>query len=826
MTAIPETGLELPQMFANYPDAVGRFDELFASPLQPRSHWSMLFDELTKTNAGNIRERQSSAERQLRESGVTYNVYADPKGVDRPWELDVLPLIIAPSEWREIEAGIIQRATLFNRILVDLYGAQSLLKSNTIPASLIFGQNGFVPAAHGMAVPGGVHLHVYAADLARSPDGHWWVMADRTQSPSGAGYALENRLVVSRTFPSLFRDLRVQHLAQFFATLRNSLMHFAPKGDGPTLTVLLTPGPYNETYFEHTLLARYLGFPLVEGGDLTVRGDKVWLKTLGGLKRVHAILRRQDDSFCDPLELRSDSALGVAGITECARRGTVLMANAIGSGLLESDALLGFLPRLCEQLMGESLRLPSIATWWCGEKAALADALKHVEQVVFKSADPANSFAPIFGQDLDAAKLAKLKARLLARPEQFVAQEMVRVSQAPVLGHSRSEQITAQGIGMRVFAVFSPDGYVVMPGGLTRVASSTDVRILAMQQGGSSKDTWVLSDRPVDSSFTLLKNTVTTADLVRSRAGVPSRIAENLFWLGRYQERCDDEARLLREALTQRLQEGEDSDNATTPLLALASAFGVIDEEEDPYTALLSAASLEKKSHGLPVNLRSLERIAFTLRDRMSLDYLRTLNGLIKNEAFGRTVTLSKTLNWLDYTITNLTTLSGFSLDAMTRDDGWRFLSIGRRLERLDFQCLALQIAFDTGPDTGLSWLLRLSDSIVTYQSRYLAQPEWLPVLDLLVLDGANPRSIIFQARGIAGYASKMEAQYGSFGFDSFTAVLRDLENITPLDLQPANKILRDTVDRLRTEAFALNDHLTRHFFNHAHSSALATIGI
>jgi len=241
LTATPEIRLELPQRFAAYPSAFERFDEMFTSSLKPRSHWSMLYDELTKTSAGNIRERQLSAERQLRESGVTYNFYADPKSVDRPWELDVLPLIIAPSEWREIESGIIQRATLFNRILADLYGDQSLLKSSAIPASLIFGQSGFVPAAHGMAVPGGVHLHVYAADLARSPDGHWWVMADRTQSPSGAGYALENRLVVSRTFPSLFRDLRVQHLAQFFATLRDSLMHFAPKGDGPTLTVLLNP---------------------------------------------------------------------------------------------------------------------------------------------------------------------------------------------------------------------------------------------------------------------------------------------------------------------------------------------------------------------------------------------------------------------------------------------------------------------------------------------------------------------------------------------------------------------------------------------------------
>ena len=239
-------------MFAAYPLAAGAFDELFDAGLQPRPHWSKLFAELTSTSSDDIRERQWAAERQIRDSGVTYNVYADPQGMDRPWELDVLPLIISPSEWREIEAGIAQRASLFNLILADLYGPQTLLKSGAIPASLILSQSGFLHAAHGMQVPGGIHLHLYAADLARSPDGRWWVMADRTQSPSGAGYALENRLIVSRTFPNLFRDLRVQHLAQFFATLRDSLMHYAPKGDGPTLTVLLTPGPYNETYYEHT----------------------------------------------------------------------------------------------------------------------------------------------------------------------------------------------------------------------------------------------------------------------------------------------------------------------------------------------------------------------------------------------------------------------------------------------------------------------------------------------------------------------------------------------------------------------------------------------
>ena len=815
----------LEEMLKSYPDSDGRFDELFEAPRTPRAHWSRFFGALTRTSAEDINARLAAAERQIRDSGVTYNVYADPQGLDRPWDLDVLPFIIAPEEWRELEAGIAQRALLFDRILADLYGKQSLLKQGLIPPKLIFGQSGFLRPAHGMNLPGGVHLHAYAVDLARSPDGRWWVMADRTQAPSGAGYALENRLIVSRTFPALYRDLRVQHVAQFFAAMRDSLMHFAPRGDGPALTVLLTPGPYNETYFEHALLARYLGFPLVEGGDLTVRGGRVWLKTVGGLKRVHAILRRQDDTYCDPLELRSDSALGVAGLTDCARRGSVLIANALGSGVIESGALLGFLPGLCEHLLGEPLRLPSIATWWCGEPAALADALEQSKRLVFKSADPAYKFDPVFGEDLDAAGLASLTERLKVQPERIIAQEFVHVSQAPVLGRDQSYRIGARGIGLRVFAIRSPAGYMVMPGGLTRTASGADQRFVSAQRGGGSKDTWVTSIGSVDASFTLLRSTVTADDLVHSGSGIPSRVAENLFWFGRYEERCDDSARLLRLALSHVLRESDDDEDSSGPVLALARAFSLIEEDEDPEPGLLAAATQEKNPYGLPSNLRNLEQVAFNLRDRMSMDNWRTINLLVKHPILGKDASLPETINWLDRTVTGLMTLSGFVLDGMTRDDGWRFLSIGRRLERLSFQCLALQVAFQHGRGSGLTWLLRLADSIITYRSRYMARPEWLPVLDLLVLDRANPRSVLFQASGVFSYMKKLEDTYGDCGGEILRPGIEALEGLDPArDLRPESERLREAIDALRSAAFALSDRLSHRFFSHAQANVWATL--
>ncbi|MEO6079607.1 MAG: circularly permuted type 2 ATP-grasp protein [Steroidobacteraceae bacterium] len=802
-------------MLLSYPNPQGRYDELFAAPGRPREPWSKLYSELTLASVSDIGAMRAAAERQIRDSGVTYNVYADPKGQDRPWDLDVLPLIIDTHEWSQIESGIRQRAWLLNAILGDIYGPQELLREGLIPAPLVYGHSSFLRPACKAQVPGKTHLHVYAADLARSPDGRWWVMADRTQAASGAGYALENRLIVSRTFPHLYRDLRIQHLARFFATMRDSLLHYAPKGDGAPLVVLLTPGPYNETYFEHTLLSRYLGFPLVEGGDLTVRDGKVWLKTIGGLRRVHAIMRRQDGSYCDPLELRSDSALGVAGLTDCARRGSVLIANALGSGVLESGTLLGFLPRIAERLLGQELQMPSIGTWWCGEPAALADALKRVDRLVFKPADPANNFDVIFGHDLDAKGLAEFKKRLEARPEAFVAQELVHVSQAPVLSRNAELLVEPRGVGLRVFAVATPAGYMVMPGGLTRVASSASARVVTMQRGGGSKDTWVMSPGQVDASFTLLRTTVTPADLVRAPAGLPSRLAENLYWLGRYQERCDDMARLLRQTLGLKLQDSDDEENAQQPLEELARQTGLIGDDEDVEQALLTATLSQEEPGSLPVNLKSLQQVAFHLRERMSLDNWRVLNNVLQDIPDSDVQEVSTALEWLDMVTLRLMTLSGFALDGMTRDNAWRFMSIGRRLERLVFQCAALQCAFLHDGTAGLTWLLRLSDSAVTYRARYMVSPEWLPVLDLIVVDASNPRSVLFQAKGVLGYLEVLQKEYGPCGAELLREHVRFL---TDMDrgrhLNPESEELRNTISGLRNAALQLNDRLTQRFFN------------
>ncbi len=809
-------------LLSGYLPAGDRYDELLGADGKPRSPWRPFLEALGRRDLGQVGDTLSLVEREIRENGVTYNVYADAQGVERPWEVDPLPLLLPAAEWEEIEAGIAQRAELLNAVLGDIYGDQSLLRCGAIPPSVVFGHGGFLHPAQGIRPPGGIHLFQYAADLARSPDGHWWVVNDRTQAPSGSGYALENRLVVSRVFPKLFHDLRVQHLASFFDALREALLHWAPRGDGAPLIVLLTPGPYNETYFEHALLARYLGFPLVEGSDLTVRNDRVWMKTIDGLTRVHAIVRRQDDDYCDPLELRSDSALGVAGLTECARRGHVLLANALGSGILESGALLGYLPGLSRKLLGEPLRMPSVATWWLGEPAALADASARLERLIIKPLERNPREPPVAAGLLSRDELVLLRARIASRPHRYVAQEWVHVSQAPVLERGPPEALHPRTVGLRVFAVATPDGWHVMPGGLTRVAQGGNSADIAMQRGGRSKDTWVLSDAPVNSAFTLLTARVDAGDLISSNANVPSRTAENLYWFGRYGERCDASVRLLRVALTHQIEETAGVPDGSQPALELAWRMGLIDTLVNPTTQLRRAATHPERA--LAERLRQLSRVAFNMRDRMSADHWRALNRLSGDPVFRRHASLPLTLAWLDRAVTQLMTLSGFVLDGMTRGIGWRFLSIGRRVERLSTMSLALQVAIEEGRTHGLDWLLEFADSTVTYRSRYLVGPEWLPVLDMLLRDEANPRSVAFQAKGLVEYVGRLEQSHGRFTGDHLAAAYAALRALHPRDLDPENAAIADVLDRLRRAAHTVSDELSLKFFSHATSRSMLAL--
>ena len=844
----------LNQLLADYPASPDSFDEMLDESNQPRAHWRTILDSLAHESPDVMRKRTESVQRQVRENGVTYNVYTDDKGMQRPWDLNALPMILPHDEWAGIEAAVIQRATLINRLLVDVYGEQKMLEERLLPPALIHGHAGFLRPCHGMRHKDGIALHFYAIDLARAPNGRWWAVADRTQAPSGAGYALENRSVISRTFPDLLRDLKVQHLAGFFDTMRDSLAQWgrqcAASGSGGVplrnseepLIVLLTPGPYNETYYEQAYLARYLGLPLVEGNDLTVRNGIVWHKTLSGMQRVHVVMRRVDDDYCDPLELRTDSALGVAGLTEAARRGNVLIANSLGSSLLESGALLGFLPALCKRLLGEPLKMPSVATWWCGEPAALEEVIKRLDQLIIKPSFPQLRQFPVFGKDLTGDARTAFIAKMRANPKNYVAQELVRLSQAPVWKPGSPSGLSARAIGLRVYACATPKGYVVMPGGLTRVATGSDSRIITMQRGGGSKDTWIQASTQVE-VHSLLKRTITSQDLIRDDTHLSSRVAENLFWFGRNAERCDNTARLLRVTLNFLFNVGPTNRGDEWPtVVALCTWFHLIDSKEQApcqttaqiqgqgqsgmpaallddvqiEAALLMAVTSPDVS-GLARQQQQLYSSASQLRERFSVDNWRALNQIVQSvPSAGHQLSQSEAMTILDDATTSLMTMSGFALDGMTRDLGWRFLSLGRRLERLQFQTVSLQHALGMEANGSLDWLLELSDSIITYRARYRAQPEWLPVLDLLLLDESNTRSILFQLDGVLKSLKKISLNYGPCGEEQLRLLKNELVALTPdTDLYCGNVHLIDLMYRIQVASAQMSEHISVQFFSY-----------
>lgn len=802
-----------------------------------RMHWRRFFE---LESAVELAGKQGDADRQIRDNGITYNVYADTRlGPARPWSLDILPFILDDADWRHIASGVSQRARLLNQMLADLYGEQTLLQQGVLPTELVLGHPGYVRALKGHRPAGGVFLHIVAFDLARHPNGRWCVVSQRTQAPSGLGYALENRLIVSRLFPEAFRQLRVQHLASSYRQLLATLSQLSPptpRQNAPRM-VLLTPGPYNETYFEHAYLARYLGIPLVEGSDLTVRGDELFLKTLTGLTPVQVVLRRLDDNYCDPLELRSDSTLGVPGLLQAVRAGKVLVANALGSSFLESPGLHAFLPGVSQALLGEPLQLPSLLSWWCGEDAALVEALECLPQRVIKptypAASPREHMEPVLASQLDAASLHAWRERILRQPGDFTLQENVPLSQAPIWRHGH---IAAHPAMLRVFAIADGQGgWQVMPGGLTRVADEPDQPVVSMQRGGSSLDTWVLTQGEVD-TFSLLPGQLRPTDLAHKRRLVTSRAAENLFWMGRYAERAEQRVRLVYWALEWLAVRQTDSagNDACLPLLEnLCRYMGLLPVgtpagigPEALARALRIGLVDGQAAWSVAHTLSALAGAAAPVRDRPSSTYSRLVlatsrrfSGQQAQRAHQGDYSNAEALADLEQLAVELVAIAGEQADHMTRDDGWRFLAIGRHLERLNLLAaqLGLGIAGCTPPQgPAFELLLALFDSTLTYRSYYQCRQELPALLDLLVCDANNPRAI----RSVqAALRNELEALPKLPGAPALAEWLpSSAPGLDALCQRAPNQqleTLRCFLQHLDNASARLSDEIGLHYFNH-----------
>ena len=815
---------------------LGHFDELRDATGKLRPAWQTFFDYLGESGIQDLRPNADTVARLIQQNGVTYNVFADDQDQTRPWSLNPLPMLIGPAEWRTIRASLSQRAKLLNAILQDTYSEQSLIHDGYLPAALVLGNPGYLRSMRGVKPPGGIYLHVVAFDIARGPDGRWWVIGQRTQSPSGLGYTLENRLVVSRLFPEAYREMRVQHVASSYRRLLDSMRACAPAiAQGSPRFALLTPGPYSETYFEHAYLARYLGLPLVEGADLTVRDDRLFLKTMNGLQPIHGLLRRLDDDFCDPLELRADSSLGIPGLLQALRAGNVVMANALGASFLESPAVMGFLPAISEHLLGQPLKMPSLNTWWCGESAAWHDISPDLHTQVIKptfATSTRMNFQPAIGSLLNGEELQKWRDRIDLQPDMYTTQSYLPFSQAPTWQDSRIAPRTAM---MRVFAIASPDGeWDLLPGGMTRIAT-VDPHIVSMQSGGSTLDTWVMTDDPVD-TYSMLPSREKLPRWNHSQELVSSRSAEHLFWLGRYTERCEQMVRLAKEALVLVSTNQQDSLPALNDAIgSLVLTHGLIPAGTPGLTrsAAVFGRTLirhlsQKGNQGFTDHLDCLEHTLKSVRDRLPAEHAEITQGMkamlqagqdpVAPEPGARTRgrrgaraherSAIDTIELLDQIGVQMVALVGFQSDRMTRDLGWHMLTAGRLIERLISLSAILAAFFKHAAiytPRGFETLLVLFDSSITYRTRYQRNQDIPALLDLIVTDETNPRafSCILQelARAVGHLPNGDVLLSGMPAFDlEEDSILRQVE----------------AVRRAGAWGAQLSDEISRRFFAHA----------
>jgi uncharacterized circularly permuted ATP-grasp superfamily protein/uncharacterized alpha-E superfamily protein len=770
-------------ILGGYKPRPGNFDEMMDRDGRVREHWRPFLTMLAALGSEEIDRRFAAADRHLRESGVFYRVYEDPAGVVRPWPFSHVPLLIAPAEWRALKAGLVQRAELLEQILKDIYGPADLVRERRLPAAVVAGNPEFLRPMVGVTPVGGAHLHFCAVDVGRSPDGRWWVLGDRTQAPSGAGYALENRIALSNAMPDAYRELRVERLAPFFQAFQAELSSLNRQDD--SRVCVLTPGPLNETYFEHAYLARYLGFLLVEGEDLTVREDGVFIRTVSGLKRAEVLLRRLDSDFADPLELSARSRLGVPGLMQAVRDGTVAVANSLGAGAVEARAMLSFTPALAPWLLGEDLAIPNLATWWLGDPTRRDEVLQKLDSVVIGSAfmggllahasdDVGDDLVP--GSELVPGSRQGLAEAIARRGVDFVAQEAVTLSTTPVWRDGRLEP---RPYILRLMLARVGEGWEVMPGGFVRVADDIDARAVNLQLGGRTADAWMLSDKPV-AAVTLLP-APDRIPINRAIGVLPSRAASNLFWLGRYVERTEAALRLVRALIGRSVTNHPNAVLVNRRICALLAAWEALPEDilsVTPRLAALAAMQQRDLSGALPRLAGAAHLAASVIRERFSPDAWRALSDLVEliNAPIEPSATESALMERVNTALRIIASFSGLAQENMNQIAGWRFLEIGRRIERaLATSRFIRQFAFGEAPDEALDVLLELADSQISYRLRYVMIASRTPVIDLVALDPNNPRSILFQL-------TRMEAHLAALpGHDSDGRLSAPQQVATPL---------------------------------------------
>jgi len=831
-------------LFKDYFKDFKGYDEVFTSDLGVDENWDKLLDNLSNIGAKQLKDKQVEIDWLLAENGVTYNVYNDPKGLNRPWKLNIVPFIIQKKEWEFIEKGIQQRSEVLNLLLKDIYGKRELIKKGIVPFEVVFSHRGFLRACDQIQYKTAKQLLIHSADLARGPDGRMWVVNDRTQAPSGMGYALENRLSINKVSPEVFGDINVEQPSSFFKDFNQLLLNAAPSNKENPTVVILTPGPHNETYFEHSYLSSFLGYPLVKGSDLVVRSGKLWMKSLKGLKQVDVVLRRVDDVFVDPLELREDSYLGVAGLMEVVRQQNVAIVNPVGSGILENPGLIPFMNSICKYFLNENLILPQIASWWCGQEKEREFVLEHLSTLVVKRIDRTHREHIYFGEFLNANELKNLKNKILKEPYQFVAQENINFSTAP---NFVAEHLEPRKIVCRTFSIAKNDGYSVMPGGLVRVAAERSELLVSNQKGGTSKDFWVVSDKKQHNiqHYSWHK---TTANPFTGINDVPSDTAENLFWSGRYLGRTIVTARYFRMVLNQmanvqfnhRKSESESLRILFQSVTNITSTFpGFTGENEDkamrnPLKEIESVILDEKRVGSFAQTMSSFYYSYYSLRNLWSRDMWRVFDSIQKlwqNLKEEENYTIPILVKFFDRIITRLIAFMSLTEESIMVKQGLLLYFIGLQMEEAfttiaKFRTLVIVQHNEELEYEILESLLSSHESLNIYRYSYKSYLSIENVVSLILLDKEYAKSLTYQVKRLKKDIDRLPNN----GNEQFTEcqnnIIKALEKIKSLSVEELIKVdsesnMRLQLDKLMEELsnllHATSLSISNTYFNHSY---------
>ena len=733
------------------------FDEMFDKNCNVKPHWKEIYDNLERVGIKQLEQKQIEIDWRLEENGVTYNIYNDPEGTNRRWNLDPIPFVLENEEWEEISKGLKQRAKLLNLIFKDLYTEQKLIKEGIIPAEIIFGHKGFIPEVFNFENTDYYTMKYYAADISRGPNGKFWVISDKTQSPSGLGYAIENRLTMNSILNDLYPKVEILKIARFIEDFKIMLKNNSSKNNENPLITLLTPGPHNETYFEHSYLSSFLNLTLVQGEDLLEKNNQLWLKSLSGLKRVDAMIRRVDSAYCDPLELRSDSQLGVAGLVNVIRKNNISMINPIGVGILENIGLNPFMKNIAKFLLNEELILPQIATWWCGQKEELDFVIKNIKTLMIKKINRTDGIEIHIGNNLDEQELSDLIKKIQRNPNYYVGQEIIDFSTVPSFNKGKIEPRNAV---IRSFAYLDKNEFKVMPSGLVRVSASKDSLVVSNQKGGTSKDLWILGKNEEFTGNNVFKN----REVIDSRLeNISTKRAENLFWLGRYLNRAITVARMIRFNLKSMLNINRYDDNTNakkatkilnTSLTHLTMTYPGFLTENDikPIVEIIDLIQNSNRAGTLSFSLHMLGSINTNVKNLLTMEAWRIFEKMQKEWlSYGKQqiITNREHISELDKLLIYLMAYKELIDESIFKEQGLILYDIGCKIEISQLLISKLRSLLTNKLDMLLEYdvldsLLNSYESYNSYRAYYKSSLEISNVLEFLLFNNKYPKSLIY----------------------------------------------------------------------------------